>query len=100
MLSSARVVTRHAPASPARPRISSRQHALVADWRALAGDSRDGHVLLDGAHLILEALRAKAALEAVLVTADALKEDAALSAALDGMPSVVHEVNASVMDAA
>jgi TrmH family RNA methyltransferase len=99
MLSSGHVVTRHGPASPARTRISSRQHALVAQCRDLARAAHDGRVLLDGAHLVLDALRAGATLDAVLTTTETTL-DPTLSAALDRSPTPVYEVTTAVMDAA
>lgn len=100
MLSSAHVVTRHASASSARSRISSRQHALVAECRALARASHGGRVLLDGAHLVVEALRGGATVESVLATPEALASDAGLTSALERASITLHEVTASVMDAA
>jgi TrmH family RNA methyltransferase len=81
-------------------RVSSRQHALVADCRALARGSRDGRVLLDGAHLVAEALRASVPLELVLATAEALTAEPALLPLLQAAAVPLYEATASVLDAA
>jgi RNA methyltransferase, TrmH family len=53
--------------------ISSRQNALVKRLRALAKDrGADGEVLLDGAHLVEEALASGVELRMVLVATDAM----------------------------
>ena len=53
--------------------ISSRQNALVKRLRALAKDrDTDGEVLLDGVHLVEEALASRVELRMVLVATDAM----------------------------
>lgn len=53
--------------------ISSRQNALVKRLRALANDGgADDEVLLDGAHLVAEALASRVELRVVLTASDAL----------------------------
>ena len=81
-------------------RVSSRHHALVRDCRSLARADRNGRVLLDGAHLVLDALRAGATIEAVLVTREALDADADLAAALRASAVPLYEASAGVLDAA
>jgi TrmH family RNA methyltransferase len=81
-------------------RVSSRHHALVRDCRSLARADRNGRVLLDGAHLVCDALRAGATIEAVLVTRAALDADADLSSALRASPVPLYEGSAGVLEAA
>lgn len=81
-------------------RVSSRHHALVRDCRSLARADRDGRVLLDGAHLVFDALRAGATMEAVLLTRDALAADADLASALHASGVPLFEASAGVLDAA
>ena len=90
---------------PAYPSLSSRQDALVQRCRRLAADpSADTGVLLDGAHLIREALEAHLTLDVVLVTPDFLDGASAADrslperAARTGAP--VFAATARVMDAA
>lgn len=91
------------PTTPSR--LTSRQHPLVRAFRAAAaeGGARDG-VLLDGAHLIRDALAAGVPLRAVLVSTEFL------SASADADRTVVEiarhsgahvqEATAQVLDAA
>src|SRR5438309_3827183 len=51
-------------------RITSRQNALVAEFRAIARGGQPG-LLLDGPHLVAEALSARVAVRAAMITADA-----------------------------
>jgi TrmH family RNA methyltransferase len=53
-------------------RITSRQNALVAKFLAAARGDEPGLVLLDGAHLVADALAAGVAIRHVLVGADAI----------------------------
>ena len=55
-------------------RITSRQNALVARFRAVARGDEPG-LLLDGPHLLDEALSARAPVRCVAVTADGLARD-------------------------
>ncbi len=86
-------------------RLSSRQHAIVRAFRRLAADgsTADG-VLLDGAHLIREALGARVRLRTILVSArflaDAPAADRALPAIAAGAGAAVHEATQSVIEAA
>jgi TrmH family RNA methyltransferase len=87
------------------PRLTSRQHPLVETCRQLAR-ARKGRaeVLLDGAHLVQDAVRAGAALEAVLVSTAFLEKASRLDRALltraarEGTRVV--EVSAAVLEAA
>ena len=54
-------------------RSRSRQNPLVARYRAAARGETPGVLLLDGAHLVAEALAAGVAIRHVAVTTDALK---------------------------
>jgi TrmH family RNA methyltransferase len=53
------------------PRISSRQNALVSKYRSVAAGDEHGLLLLDGVHLVGEALAARLPLTHVLVADDA-----------------------------
>jgi TrmH family RNA methyltransferase len=78
-------------------RITSRRHPLVQRIRALAsGRTPDDPVLLDGEHLVAEALRARVPVEAVMRVNGAFADlvDAARRAGAD-----IHEVTADVLDA-
>lgn len=80
----------------AAARLTSRQHAVVRRCRHLAvhaGD--DGAVLLDGAHLLAEALEARVPIEAVVT--DGRHADLALQAGRAG--AAVFEATAAVFDA-
>jgi RNA methyltransferase, TrmH family len=80
-------------------RITSRHNPLVARYRATArGDVRD-LLLLDGAHLVAEALDAGIRLQHAAVVAEASADVAALASRLrkDGVQVV--DASASVMDA-
>src|SRR5262249_45795062 len=52
-------------------RIASRQNPVVARYRAAAHGESDGIMLLDGAHLVLEALGAGVRIREAAVTAEA-----------------------------
>jgi TrmH family RNA methyltransferase len=86
-------------------RLSSRQHPIVRAFRRLAADGHasDG-VLLDGAHLIREALGARVRLRTVLVSAryrvDAPPLDRTLPAIAAAAGAAVHEATQSVIEAA
>jgi TrmH family RNA methyltransferase len=81
-------------------RVSSRHHALVRDCRSLARADRNGRVLLDGAHLVFDALCAGATIDAVLATRDALDSDADLASALRASAVPLFEGSAGVLEAA
>jgi TrmH family RNA methyltransferase len=55
-------------------RITSRQNALVSEFRAIARGDQPG-VLLDGPHLVAEALGARVAVRVAMITADAQDRD-------------------------
>jgi RNA methyltransferase, TrmH family len=55
-------------------RITSRQNALVAEFRAIARGDQPG-LLLDGPHLVAEALSARVAVRVAMITADAQDRD-------------------------
>jgi RNA methyltransferase, TrmH family len=80
--------------------ISSRQNPLVARYRAAASGESD-HLLLDGVHLVGEALAARLALEHVFIGAEAIDrpELAALLAALRSGETPLDTASASVLDA-
>lgn len=83
------------------PTLTSRRHPLVARCR----DAADGHadeVLLDGPHLVAEALAARTPLLAVLVSegVEHRPEIAALVARAERTAAPVHLVTPAVLDAA
>jgi TrmH family RNA methyltransferase len=53
------------------PRISSRQNALVSKYRSVAAGEEHGLLLLDGVHLVADALAAQVPLTHAVVAADA-----------------------------
>jgi len=59
-------------------RITSRQNSVVARYRAAAARDTDGIVLLDGAHLVQEALAAGVRLRHLIASVEAM-EDAAVA---------------------
>jgi RNA methyltransferase, TrmH family len=77
--------------------ISSRRHPLVQACRALAsGRGDDGEILLDGPHVVAEAL--KAGVELVAVLHD--DREAGLGRQAAGAGADTHHVTASVLEAA
>jgi len=76
--------------------ISSRQHPVVKRARRLAAEREDGVVLLDGAHLVAEALDAGLSIDAVL--SDGRHPDLAERARRTG--ATAYEATASVLEAA
>jgi TrmH family RNA methyltransferase len=87
------------------PTITSRQNPLVRTFRALADapDPQGARLLLDGAHLVAEALGAGAPFEAVAVSASRLERgtpEAAVTEALDRIGVPVVRVSESVLRAA
>jgi len=80
--------------------ITSRQNPIVAQYRAAARGG-DGGLLLDGIHLISDALRAGIGIRHVAVTpaAHAHPETAALVSALGRAAARIDTVSAPVMDA-
>jgi RNA methyltransferase, TrmH family len=81
--------------------ITSRQHPLVARFRDAARGEPDGIMLLDGAHLVGDAVDAGVALLVAAVTPAALEDDdlQALVSALGAQGVEVTLVSAPVMDA-
>jgi TrmH family RNA methyltransferase len=79
------------------PRITSRQHPLVQRFRRLAKRRADGAVLIDGEHLVLEALAAGLPFEAVLT--DARHAGLATRAQQVGS-TAVYEASSAVLEAA
>jgi len=81
-------------------RITSRQNAVVTEFREAAQSSRDT-LLLDGAHLVNDAIAAGLRLRRVIVAADALDvpEIARLIDRLDPRRVDLFAGNASVLDA-
>jgi TrmH family RNA methyltransferase len=86
--------------SAALERVSNRHHTLVRECRQLARGAQDGRVLLDGAHLVVDALRAGATIEAVLATSPALAASSDLGAALREAGVPVYDASDAVLDAA
>lgn len=81
----------------ARTTITSRQNPLVARFREAGRGGAGGLLLLDGVHLIVEALDAGLALDALAVTDDAL-EDPAIARLVARVPEAV-TVSPEVLDA-
>jgi TrmH family RNA methyltransferase len=81
-------------------RITSRQNALVAQFRAIARGEHPG-LLLDGPHLVAEALTARVAVRLAMITADAQDRHdvGALVARVKQSGGEVLSVSASVMAA-
>ena len=81
--------------------ISSRHNPIVARYRAAARGELSGAVLLDGAHLLAEALNARVHIREAAVTPDAAgrQDVASIVARLATMDAEVAVVAASVMDA-
>ena len=81
--------------------ITSRRHPLVSRCRD-AADGREGEVLLDGPHLVSDALAALVPLHALLVAegADRRDEIATLLVAAGRRGIDVHQVTPAVLDAA
>jgi len=78
--------------------ITSRHHGWVADCRAIVrGD--DARLLLDGWHLLAEALSSGLRIEWVAVDASRPREDPALLERARASGAVVGDVTAAVMDA-
>ncbi len=82
-------------------RITSRQNALVAEFRAVAGGERDDLLLLDGPHLVAAALDAGLPIRRVLVADNVAdgREIASLTARAGAAGAELNEGSASVMDA-
>jgi RNA methyltransferase, TrmH family len=78
------------------PRITSRQHPLVQRFRRLASHRDSGSVLLDGEHLIADALEARLPFQAMLT--DGRSPRLADRARAAG--AAVHEASAAVLEAA
>jgi len=89
----------------ASSRLTSRQHAIVRRFRELAR-RRDDHrdVLLDGAHLIAEALNAGVPIDTLLIATERLQtaspDDRAIVERASRSGAVVHETTTAVLDAA
>jgi TrmH family RNA methyltransferase len=81
-------------------RITSRQNALVAQFRAIARGEHPG-LLLDGPHLVAEALTARVAVRLAMITADAQDRHdvGALVARVEQSGGEVLSVSAPVMAA-
>src|SRR5262249_50764694 len=80
-------------------RIASRQNAVVSRYRAAARGIEPGTMLLDGAHLVAEALAAGVTFREAAVAADADAEAAALAARLERARVDVLSVTAPVIAA-
>lgn len=81
---------------PPRPRITSRQHEVVQQIRAASRQPNDGLIVLDGAHLIVEALDAGIRMELVMTAGrDPELTERALTAG-----ARVYEASEAVIDAA
>jgi TrmH family RNA methyltransferase len=81
---------------PSATRITSRQHAIVQRCRRIARRAEPDVVLLDGEHLIAEALDAAVRLELLLTDGRA---DALVSRA-QGSGAAIYECSSSVLEAA
>jgi TrmH family RNA methyltransferase len=95
----------HTDVAPAFPSLSSRQDPVVQRFRHLAAHpASDGGVLLDGAHLIHEAVAAGLTIECVLVTRQYLEraasDDAAIPARAAMTGTRVFLVTTGVIEAA
>jgi RNA methyltransferase, TrmH family len=92
---------RKAAVPAASTRITSRQNPVVARYRSVARGDADGLVLLDGAHLINEAIDAGVTIEhaAVDVNASERSEIARMLASLRSKDIETVSVTAPVMDA-
>ena len=83
---------------PASIKIANRQHAIVQACRALAhGRGEPGLVLLDGAHLITEALYAHARIRSVVTLVDV---DPPLIGRLRASGATIYEASETILDAA
>jgi TrmH family RNA methyltransferase len=90
---------------PEFPRLTRRQDPIVKDFRDLAGDAADGErVLLDGAHLVGDALDAGVRLRTLLVTSRffdrATSRERQLPDRAAAAGALVFSVTEPVMDAA
>ena len=81
---------------PTATRITSRQHAVVQRCRRIARRAEPDVVLLDGEHLVTEALDAAVRLELLLTDGRA----GALAARAQASGAVVYECSGSVLEAA
>jgi TrmH family RNA methyltransferase len=79
-----------------RQRITSRQHAVVRRFRSAAAGRDDGVVLLDGEHLLLEALDAGLAIDLVLTETPA----SPLADRAEASGADVYQCSAAVLAAA
>src|SRR5690349_11289633 len=82
-------------------RIASRRNEIVARYRAAARDRADGVMLLDGVHLVEDALAAGARIREAAIAAERLNEDDGreLAARLDRAGVDVVSATAPVMAA-
>ena len=80
---------------PPATRISSRHHAVVQRCRRLARRAEPGAVLLDGAHVIGEALNAGVPIECLITD----ERDPAIAAAAERAGVPIHVATPAVMDA-
>jgi TrmH family RNA methyltransferase len=78
------------------PRITSRQHPLVMRFRRLAERREDGSILVDGPHLVDEALAAGLPFEAALTD----ERHAALGQRARAAGGAVYDASARVLEAA
>jgi TrmH family RNA methyltransferase len=78
------------------PRITSRQHPVVQRLRRLASRREKGVVLLDGPHLLVDALAARVRVDLVLTDG----RHAALAERARSAGAIVHEGSAAVLEAA
>ena len=90
---------------PHFPRISRRQDPIVTRFRdAAKHHGQDDEVVLDGVHLLLDALRAGIAIEIVVATADLLDDPSAevqdLWQLVRGAGVPLHEATTGVIEAA
>src|SRR5204863_6551250 len=83
-------------------RITSRQNGIVAQYRAAARGDSSNHLLLDGVHLVSDALEARVRLQHVMVAAEAQEHPdiQPLLARAAAQQAAVAVASAKVMEAA
>jgi TrmH family RNA methyltransferase len=78
--------------------ITSRQHSIVKTFRTIARGSRS-HLLLDGWHLLADAVRAQVAVETVAITGDPRPDEARVLERARSAGADVVAVSAKVIEA-
>jgi len=82
-------------------RVTSRHNPLIARYRAVSRGQTDGLLLLDGAHLVIEALNTRLTIREAAVAADALEDPdvRALIPRIEATGIEIIEVSRTVMQA-